>query len=250
MISSKHNQYVKLIKELRTKKGRERHKKLVIEGKKTIIDCLNNAIKFDYILYDESCKDFVANLNIPKFETSKEIIEFLSNQITTQGIIAVVEQPILFVDKPETNFLVLDGLQDAGNVGTILRTALATNFRRVILIDCVDVFSDKVVSASMTAVFNLELQKCKREEFITKSKEWKLPVWIADLDGENALSLKQYYDIIGLVIGNEGNGVSDVIKKCANKVITLPMDKKIESLNAGVSASVLMYIIKYKLKGE
>ena len=250
MITSKQNQYVKLIRELRTKKGRNEHKKLVIEGKKTILDCKKLKVKFDYILYDNTAKDFVENLDISKYEVSKEILNSISCHITPQGVMAVVEQPKLANEKPTTNFIVLDGLQDSGNIGTILRTAMATEFNRVILIDCADVFSEKVVNSSMTAVFNLEIQKVNRDEFVKVFKNWDLPLFVADLQGENALHLSSNYGIIGLVIGNEGNGISKELKSIATNVITLPMNEKIESLNAGVSAGVLMYILKYNLKGE
>ncbi len=250
MITSKQNQYVKLIRELRTKKGRNEYKKLVIEGKKTILDCLMLKVKFDYILFDNTAKDFVDKLEVAKFEVSKEILNSISCHITPQGVIAVVEQPKLTSEKPTTNFLVLDGLQDAGNIGTILRTAIATEFNRVILIDCADVFSEKVVNSSMTAVFNLEIQKVNRDEFVSLFKNWNLPLLVADLQGENALHLSSNYGIMGLVIGNEGNGISKELKSIATNIITLPMNEKIESLNAGVSAGVLMYILKYNLKGE
>ena len=250
MITSKQNKFIKLIKVLRTKKGRNEYKKLIIEGKKTILDCLKLGVEFDYILYDNSAKDFVDTLNMNTFEISSELLQELSSHITPQGVIAVVKQPNFVTDKPQSNFLVLDGLQDSGNIGTILRTALATGFKRVIMIDCVDIFSEKVVNSSMTAIFNLNLQKCKRNEFISYIKEWNYPLYVADLDGENALHLTGKCGIIGLVIGNEGNGVSEEIKNVATKSITLPMDSSIESLNASIAAGILMYIINFNLKGE
>ena len=96
----------------------------------------------------------------------------------------------------------------------------------------------------MTAIFNLEIQKSKREEFVKLSKEWDLPIYVADLDGVNALQFKSKCGIIGIVIGNEGNGVSEELKRIASNIVTLPMDKNIESLNAAVSAGVLMYVLK------
>lgn len=244
MIISKQNQYVKLVRELRTKKGRDEHRKLVVEGKKAVADCLKMGVKCDYLLFDDSQSQFAENQSAEAFEVSKEIMKEISSQVTPQGILGVFECPQFYTTKPTTDVMILDGLQDAGNVGTILRTALATDFKRVVLIDCVDVFSDKVVNATMTAVFNLELCKCKRNQAVEMLKEWNIPLYIADLDGVNALQFKPQCGIIGLVIGNEGNGVSREIKSCATEVITLPMEQNIESLNASVSAGVLMYILK------
>ena len=250
MITSKQNQYVKLVNELHTKKGRAKHKRLVIEGKKFISDCYKLGVNFDILLYDENNESFANEFDVNKCMVSSNLLKSISTLVTPQGVIAVVEQPNAILKKPPSNFLVLDGLQDAGNVGTIIRTALATNFNYIYLIDCVDVFSDKVVNASMTAVFKVNLIKAHRDEFINAYREWNLSLLVADLNGENALHLEQNYDIIGLVIGNEGQGVSNEIKSLANKIITLPMDKNIESLNASVSAGILMYIMKYRMKGE
>ena len=269
MITSKQNQFLKLVKELRTKKGRNKHKKLVIEGKKFILDCLKLGVNFDFILYDNSNEEFITKCILPFFEgndnyvlsfenddlpkvleVTNEVLNSISAQSTPQGVLAVVSQPKCELRKPTTDFLVLDGLQDAGNVGTIIRTALATNFSHIFLLDCVDVFSDKVINASMTAVFKVNLHKASKAEFINAYKDCNLPLYVADLDGTNALQTQRDCGIIGLVIGNEGNGISPDIRALAHKVITLPMDKNIESLNASVSAGILMYILKYNLKGD
>jgi len=242
MIESKQNQYVKIVKELKTKKGRLEHGKLIIEGIKSVNDCLKLGIDCDFILTNSDCDMTFGN--IPTFKVAKSIFDDLTSQVTPQGVLGVFKQPQQVFIKPTTDFIVLDGLQDAGNVGTILRTALATGFKRVILIDCVDAFSQKVVSSSMTSIFNLEIQKCKREEFVQLSKEWNLPLYVADLDGVNALQFKAQCGIIGIVIGNEGNGVSNELKSISTAVVTLPMDRNIESLNAAVSAGVLMYVLK------
>lgn len=242
MIESKQNQYVKLVKDLKTKKGRLEHKKLIIEGFKSVNDCLKLGVECNFILTNCDCE--LTFENIPTFKVANSVFDELTSQVTPQGVLGVFKQPQQVFTKPTTDFIVLDGLQDAGNVGTILRTALATGFKRVILIDCVDAFSQKVVSSSMTAIFNLEIQKSKREEFVKLSKEWDLPIYVADLDGVNALQFKSKCGIIGIVIGNEGNGVSEELKRIASTIVTLPMDKNIESLNAAVSAGVLMYVLK------
>lgn len=250
VIESRQNSKIKLVEKLRTKKGRAEHKKLVIEGRKFISDCLAFNVKFCYILYTSENLEFVKDFACEKFEVSNALMAELSSHKTPQGALAVVEQPDFVAGSPTTNYLVLDGVQDAGNLGTILRTALATNFLRIVLVDCVDVFSDKVISSSMTAVFKLELTKCKREDFVKLKQKYGCPLFVADLNGENALQISRACGIIGLVVGNEGNGVSEEALSVADKVVTLPMDKNIESLNVAVSAGVLMYVFKYNLKGD
>lgn len=250
IITSKQNEKIKLVEKLHTKKGRNDYKKLIIEGCKSLLDCKNFNVQFDFILYTPENAEFVNEFQCEKYQVSAELLKELSSQKTPQGVLAVVEQPAFVNTRPTTNFIVLDGIQDAGNLGTILRTALATQFARVILIDCVDVFSEKVINSSMTAVFKLELTKCKRDEFVKLKNEYGYPLFVADLNGKNALQIKRSCDIIGLVVGNEGNGISSQVKAVADEVITLPMDKNIESLNVAVSAGILMYIFKYNLKGD
>ena len=242
MIESKQNKFVKLVKELKTKKGRQQHKLLLVEGKKSVADCLSLGVKCEFVLTNEAT-DFHPP-DVQNYCVKNSIFEELTSQVTTQGIIGVFQQPQMYDNKPTTNFIVLDGLQDPGNVGTILRTAVATGYKRVILLDCVDVFSEKVVNSSMTSIFHLELQKIKREDFVEKLKQWDLPLFVADLDGQNALQFSHNYAILGLVLGNEGNGVSDLVKTTATKTLTLPMEKNIESLNVAVSAGILMYLLK------
>lgn len=250
IIESKQNAKIKLVEKLRTKKGRSEHKKLIVEGRKSLSDCRDFDVVFDYILYTHDNCEFVADFDVNKYEISPALMSEISSQATPQGVLGVAIQPKLVETVPTTDFLVVDGVQDAGNLGTILRTALATKFSRVVLIDCVDVFSEKVISSSMTAVFKLELTKCKREEFAQLKESYGYPLYVADLDGKNALQITRRCGIIGLVVGNEGNGISPQVRKTADEVITLPMDKNIESLNVAVSAGVLMYILKYNLKGD
>ena len=246
-ISSKDNTMLKKAKALLTKKGRKEQNKMLVEGKKTVADLLKFNIKMQTILFSEQTKDFVLSLQPPPdielVMLEKNLIGEITHQTTSQEVVAVVDMPKVISQQPNTNFLVLDGLQDAGNVGTILRTALATGFNTIYLLDCVDVFSPKVVDSSMTAVFHLNLIKMAKREFITFANKQNLKILSADFGGQNALNYKAPSEIIGLVIGNEGNGVSEEINNICIDKLTLPMSNKIESLNASVSAGILMYLI-------
>lgn len=250
IISSKENALIKFAKQLLDKKGRKEYGKMLIEGKKTIADLLKLNVDIEMIFCSSQTQEFVKNLNPPPSTQcvlcENNIINQITHQTTSQEVVAVVKIPKQKSLLPTTNFLVLDGLQDAGNIGTIMRTALATGFNTIYLIDCVDISNPKVVDSSMTAIFHLNLVSIDREEFIDLVKRNDLKLLSAELDGENACTMSVPCGIIGLVIGNEGNGVSDLVSKNSFKKITLPMSQSIESLNASVSAGILMYLIKMK----
>lgn len=250
VISSKDNATIKFAKQLLDKKARKESGKMLIEGKKTISDLLKLNVKIEMIFCSNNTQEFVKNLNPPPSTQcvlcENNIISQITHQTTSQEVVAIVDIPQQKSLLPNTNFLVLDGLQDAGNIGTIMRTALATGFNTIYLIDCVDISNPKVVDSSMTAIFHLNLVRIGREEFIDLVKQNNLKLLSAELNGENACAMSVPCGIIGLVIGNEGNGVSDLVSQNSFKKITLPMSQSIESLNASVSAGILMYLIKMK----
>lgn len=175
-------------------------------------------------------------------EVSDSVFKTFSTTKNSQGIIGVVKFQKKELKRPLGNFLVLDGLQDPGNVGTLIRSALGTNFLDIYLIESVNISNDKLLRASMGAVFKTRFYEISRQEFIEKYKEWKLPLYACDMDGENVFNLKTSGQV-GIAIGNEGNGLSDEILNIATKKVGIPMANGLESLNAGVSGSIIMYQI-------
>jgi len=248
-ITSKENERFKFALSLLDKKGRKQSGMMLVEGKKFVADLVKFNVPIQYLFFGDDALEFVEGLqmqNVPAYKLPQNLLSKLSRQSTSQQVVAVVREPLPKSKLPSTNFLVLDGLQDAGNVGTILRTALATGFETVYLLDCVDVFSPKVVDASMTAIFHLNLVKITREDFVKLAREQNFAIVLADFGGKNALQYENKYAILGLVIGNEGNGVSEQVNSVACDILTLPMSNKIESLNASVSAGILMYLLNGK----
>lgn len=173
---------------------------------------------------------------------SNNVFSAFSSTISSQGIVGVVRFNDKEMQKPNGNFLVLDGLQDPGNVGTLLRSALGANFLDVYLLDSVKVSNDKVVRSSMGAIFKLNIYQTTKEIFIEKYKTWGLPLCVCDMNGENIYE-KTFPPQIGVVIGNEGNGVSKLLRQIASVIVKIPMQNGLESLNAGVSGSIVMYEI-------
>ena len=147
--------------------------------------------------------------------------------------------PILL--SPISNAIILDGIQDPGNMGTIVRTAIASGYSDIYLISCVDPFSPKAVRSSMSGVYFANFHKCSYDELFVAISN--LELIIADFGGENLFGY-QPKSKFALAIGNEGNGISQTLKERANTVLTIPMDSKVESLNASVASAIMMYELK------
>jgi TrmH family RNA methyltransferase len=171
------------------------------------------------------------------------VFSYLSEEKTPQGILAVVCIPKLTLREPEASCLLLDGIQDPGNLGTILRTANAAGYKELYLIDCVDPYSQKAVRASMSGIFFVKIYMGSRSEVLSALAG--TPLIAADMAGKNLFTFIPPTKFC-LCIGNEGNGLSPEVKAKATCTISIPMEKTCESLNAGVSAGIAMYVLKNK----
>ena len=180
--------------------------------------------------------------DIKVYKTDAKTIETLADTVTPQGVLCVAELKQQELTVPKDNFLVLDTLQDPGNVGTLIRTSVACNFSAVFLVDCVHVTNPKLIRSSVGAVFNQKIYEMSKEEFVKFAILNNLPLAKCDMNGENIFT-KKFEKPIGIVVGNEGQGVSEEISKLSKISLSIPMKGNIESLNAGVSGSIIMYQI-------
>ena len=165
----------------------------------------------------------------------------ICDTVNSQGIVAVcrIEQSPL--TPPQGNCLVLDGLQDPGNVGTLIRTAAACGFSDVYAVNSVDLYSPKVLRSAMSAHFCVKLHECVdiEQAFTVLDGVDKV---CADMGGKDVFAT-DFVAKTALVVGNEGNGLSDFARKNCDVVVALPMANNFESLNASVAGSVIMYQI-------
>lgn len=230
---------VNLIKDLKKQK-RSNTNLLFLDNPKIIIDAVNAGHKVKLALTTDEKK---LPVNIEEiYLTDYQTIEALSDVKTPQGVCVVLEYIQHIAKPPNKNFLVLDGLQDPGNVGTLIRTAMASGFDEIYLIDSVNETNSKMIRSSAGACFNVKLYSLSREDFICKAKEWKLNLLKTAMTGVNIFKYKTD-KIVGVVIGNEGKGVSEEVSSICNEVVSIPMNEGIESLNAGVSGAIIMYEI-------
>jgi len=231
-IESSENQIFKSLKKLTTKKGRRELSLCIIEGEKVIFENLEH---IEQIFVRE---DFQITPNIRDLDPialTKKLFDEISSLETPTGILATAQIP-----KPTEltyPFLVLDNIQDTGNMGTLLRTACAFGFNSIIIIDCVDIWSQKVLRSAMGNQFRLNIIDSSHDELKSLIKDSEL--YIADLGGSSPPTELDFANF-GLVLGSEGQGVSPEIKKLPNTVVTIPMQNKVESLNVGVAGGILM----------
>jgi len=246
-ITSTNNTLIKLVKSLNEKKYRKQHKLALIEGSKIIDEAIKSDQNFYKLIIDENKKEdyksYLHKLDCEVVYTKSFILEQISPTKTPQGIVAVIHtktlDPMIITD----NFLVLDNVQDPGNLGAIIRTAAASGFNNIFMLNCVDVYNNKVIRASMGNLFkvnNYSITYEKLEKLLKAKENYKL--LHASMQGENILQMHLPKTLsVGIIIGNEGTGVTQKVQDLATDTVSIPMKNDVESLNAAVSASIIMY---------
>ncbi len=249
-ITSTSNERIKFLKTLKSKKGRESTKTYLIEGKRAVLDAMAHGVKFECVLAEEAfLSDIAADCEI--ICVSHRVIEALSETSSPEGIIA---QAKMFDTSFSANELsgitiFLDKLQDAGNLGTIIRTADAAGASAVILSPgCVELFNPKTVRATMSSIFNVRVMIADDSIMaLTELKKQGYTVLAAVLGGEDFYSSDFAQNEKNcVIIGNEGNGISAPVLDIADKKISLPMRGGAESLNASVAAGILIYGLTFE----
>lgn len=229
-ITSSSNNLIKKINKLRRKKYRNEQEMFVIETRKLIDEAIKSKLEVIDVIRKESSNEVYENETI----ISDNLFKDISSLVNPDGYLAIVRKKE--IDGLSNKVLILDCIQDPGNMGTLIRSAEAFGFNTVLSINSVDYYNEKVLRASMGSAFRLNLKSVEYKD-IYNLEDYL--IFIADMDGED-YRLVETSSKIAIVIGNEGNGISDDILKVDYKIIRIPMSGEIESLNAGVSGSILM----------
>lgn len=228
------------------KQKRENKSLLFLDNIKIIKDAIQNkSITIDCILTSLDNLPFETEQDTKIYKVEPSVLGQLANTKTPQKVLCIAYLTQNVVEKPKTNFLVLDGLQDPGNVGTLIRSAFACGFEYIFLVDSVRKENDKLIRSSVGAVFDSKVYQMTRKDFCDMAKKENFDLIMCDMNGQNIFETditKQ----VGVVVGNEGQGVSDEIANLCNMTVKIPMKQGIESLNAGVSGSIIMYEINKK----
>ena len=252
VITSKDNDQIKEIRKLKDKKARDKRGEFFIEGIKLIREAIAEKANLRTIVICDGCAQSGELDKQHLYELAKHNCIYVSEQVfnhiadveNPQGILAVVgkNQPDQVVKYNEDVTVILDDVQDPGNMGTILRTMDSIGLKQVIVSNgCVDVYNPKVVRATMGAIFRMNVIESEDlKETVKDLKKNKIQVVATAIDAkDNIYDIK--YNKVAIVIGNESNGVSEEVKKTADKKAKIPMFGKAESLNASVAAGVVLY---------
>ncbi|MDE5722485.1 MAG: RNA methyltransferase [Clostridia bacterium] len=237
VITSKSNPIIKTAASLSDKKFRKQLNLYLVEGVKSVKECISAGCEIERII----CTDRFENEFSGATIVSESVFKSISTETTPQGVIAEVKIPQVVLKPPRGSCLLLDCLQDPGNLGTVIRTANAAGYEEIYLINCTDAYSPKAVRASMGGIFRVNVYCGSREEVLEQLKD--IPLICADMDGENIFDFTPPEKFC-LCIGNEGGGISAEVLSRAAYTVKIPMRETCESLNAAVSAGIAMYTLK------
>lgn len=249
MITSTSNPQVKNLQQLLKKaKLRKEQDVFLAEGMKMFREAPKNRIQKTYIsktLYEEQGPEFLCGLEAEVL--SDHVFAAVSDTKTPQGILCVLKQYHYtladLLEKEAPHLLLLEDLQDPGNLGTIMRTAEGAGVDGVILNrTAVDLYNPKVIRATMGSVYRMPFLYVEElEEVLPVLKKKGVRTYAAHLKGKRCYDEEDYRTGCAFFIGNEGNGLSEELSRRADVRIRIPMHGKLESLNAAVAASILMY---------
>ena len=245
LITSKDNSKIKEIKKLNEKKYRKTA--FIVEGIKMLKEAISEKAEIDTIIIREDTElDFKLDSELEKkvIHVTKNVFETISDVVSPQGVLVVINKKIddNKISKHEDYILALDGIQDPGNLGTIIRTADSANIKQILVSkDTVDSYSPKVVRSTMGAIYRVKIIECEDLAKTLKSLQTTgFEIVTTDLHTDKSIYDMNYNKKI-VVIGNEANGVTPEIKELSNYRVKIPMLGKTESLNAAVATGIMIY---------
>ncbi|MEO7997709.1 MAG: RNA methyltransferase [Gemmatimonadaceae bacterium] len=245
-----------IARDLQRRKARERNQRFVAEGVRSVESLLDSALNVTGILTVASLGDNIRGLailaraeqnNIPVLQVSDAEFASSASTDTPQGVLAVAEIPDYSLSAPSgpERYLVLDGVQDPGNVGTIIRSAVAFGVgTTVCLPGTVDVWNAKVVRSTMGALFRHPVVAMTGGEFGEFCHSHKVECWAADTEGTSLHLVTVVPDRLALVVSNEGAGLSPDAAALATHRVAIPMAPGVESLNVAVATGILLHALQ------
>jgi TrmH family RNA methyltransferase len=252
VIESAQNRYLKLFRSLEKRKARTESGLMALEGVRLVSDALLRGcipevvlLRADHSMYDFP---FLQSLSTPAVIVTVEKTLFDRTAFTEspQGIMAVVKKPVhtlddIFVLTPQL-ILIVDGVQEPGNLGTMLRSAAAVGAGGTVLLPgSVDVANPKVLRAAMGANFAIPVAEAGHNELLKELRSRNITLVTTGSEANVGYDSYDWTQPVAVVIGNEGTGVSEPLKAAAGTTVSIPMAYSVESLNAAVAMSVIFF---------
>ena len=234
LYSSIENPKIKELKKLKTKKYRDILGKFIIEGEHLI----NEAYNLGYLEEIYALENYECNLDVKINYVTKEVLKYITD-LETPTIIGVASK---IKEKDIGNRLViLDDIQDPGNLGTIIRSSVAFNIDTIILSNnSVDLYNDKVIRASQGMIFKLNILRKDVISFVSNIKN-DYHIYGTKVNGGNSLKMIEKKNKFAIIMGNEGKGMSSSLDNLCDEFIYIDMNENCESLNVGVATSIILY---------
>ncbi len=242
LITSVNNKHIKDITKLKNKKYRDESDVILIETKHLVMEAYKEGIIKELILEQNE----IYPLDVPTLYVSSEVIKKISTINSPSNVMALVYKKEKKQELGE-KILILDKVQDPGNLGAIIRSAVAFNIDTIICSkDTVDIYNPKVVRSSEGMLFHIPIHIKDLKTCIKELKEKDYKIVGTKVTNGNDVRTSSIYSHFALIIGNEGQGISNEIDELCDEYIYIKMNENCESLNASIAASILMYEINNK----
>ncbi|HFD2044668.1 RNA methyltransferase [Clostridium perfringens] len=246
-IESKNNNLFKEIKKLKEKKHRIKSNKYLIEGLRFVEEAIKSKVSIDSIIFTESFKEknpdlfLKINENIKLIQMNEALLKQLCSTENPQGVVGVINMQNKELKSGELVVLV-DKVQDPGNMGTIIRTAHAAGAAGIVMTKgTVDIYNDKTLRSTMGSIFYIPIVEDDSLDFVKSLKKEGYKLVVSSLQGKNNFFEENLQGKVMIAVGNEGNGVSDEVYDIADIKVKIPMPGEAESLNVAVATSIMIY---------
>lgn len=237
VITSLNNGYIKEINKLKEKKYRDITNKFLIEGEHLVNEGVKRGLVHELIVLEGIDLGF-DTMHITY--VSKDVMKKISSMDSYPNVIGVCNKKT--EEDISGNVLILDDIQDPGNLGTIIRSSVAFDIDTIVLSPkTVDLYNSKVIRSTQGMMFHINIIVSDIEEIVNKLKKDNYKIYGTKVDSGADVRNINNIDKYALIIGNEGNGMSDGVSRLCDEYLYIKMNNNVESLNAGVAASILLY---------
>ena len=235
LYSSVNNPKIKELAKLKTKKYRDKTGLFLVEGSHLVNEAYNSGYLKELFLLENN--DY--KLDVETNYITENVLKYLTSTETPTGIVGLCERKKMSLKG--TKLLILDSIQDPGNLGTIIRSCVAFNIDTIIINDkCADIYSDKVIRSSQGMIFKTNIIKKDLSLFLKEIKG-KIPIYGTKVTGGKDLKTIEKISDFAIIMGNEGRGVNSNLLNLCDEYLYIPMNRQCESLNVGVATSIILY---------